>query len=390
MKWFVILFVIVVNANYVRAQTEVITGAEQTDKYLPFLVGKKVGMMGNQTSMCNDRHLIDILFENDIDLRFALVTEHGFRGDVERGERVNNDVDTKTDLPLFSLYGVNNKIDSLMESIDVIIYDIQDAGTRFNTKTASLHRMMQLCVRHGKPFILLDRPNPNGDQVDGPVRKDDKFKSDVAFHKIPIMHGLTHGELAQMINGEKWLENEEQCDLHVITLKGYTHKTLYRPPVFPSPSLTNYIAIRLYGSLCLFEGTDISVGRGTDFPFQQIGYPDTIFGDYEFTPESRTGMNLHVENQGKICYGIDLRTENPETTKFTLKYILDFYKKSQQIEDFKFFKRPDFFNKLAGNSTLQEQIIAGLSEEQIRESWKEDLIEYKKTRKKYLLYEDFE
>ena len=365
------------------------TGAEQWDEYLPLLKGKKVGMMGNQTSMAGDKHLVDILLKNKIDLKFVLVTEHGFRGEVERGERVANDIDLQTGLPLYSLYGVNNKVDSIVASIDVMIYDIQDAGARFNTKTAGLHRMMQLCANNNKPLILLDRPNPNGDQVDGPVRKDDRYKSDVAFHKIAMVHGLTHGELAQMINGENWLDNGAQCDLTIIKLKGYTHKTLYRPPVFPSPSLTDYTAIRLYVSLCLFEGTDISVGRGTDFPFQMVGHSNPIFGDFTFIPGERTGMAAHVEQQGALCYGIDLRNINPEEAKFTLKYLLDFYKKSQEA-GMDFFSRSTFFNRLAGNADLQEQIKAGLSEEQIRESWKEELAEYKQMRKKYLLYTDFE
>jgi Uncharacterized protein conserved in bacteria len=193
-----------------------------------------------------------------------------------------------------------------------------------------------------------------------------------------------------MINGENWLNDGKKCDITIIPVQNYTHKTQYELPVVPSPSLPNHISVRLYMSLCLFEGTDINVGRGTDYPFQQIGYPNAVFGDYTFVPEVREGMSIHVENQGKECYGIDLRNENPETSKFTMKYVLDFYKKSQQIEGFNFFARPDFFNKLAGNATLQDQIKAGLSEEEIRASWQEELTEYKIMRKKYLLYDDFE
>ena len=366
------------------------TGAEQTEKYLPLLEGKKVGMMGNQTSIVGDKHLVDILLENNVDLKFAFAPEHGFRGTVERGEKVSNDVDAKTGLTIHSLYGKNERADSIVASVDIMIFDLQDVGARFYTYITSLHRVMQLCANAGVELIVLDRPNPNGDQVDGPVRKSDEFKSGVSYHKIAMIHGLTIGELAQMINGENWLDGGAQCKLTIVPIKNYTHKTLYRLPVVPSPSLPNYLSVRLYTSLCLFEGTDINVGRGTDFPFQQVGYPNEVFGDYTFTPESREGMSLHVENQGQTCYGIDLRNENPEMAKFTLKYIIEFYEKSQQIANFKFFARPDFFNKLAGNATLQEQIKSGLSEQEIRDSWKDELAEYKTMRKKYLLYEDFE
>ncbi|MDR1199170.1 MAG: DUF1343 domain-containing protein [Prevotellaceae bacterium] len=368
----------------------VITGAEQIEKYLPLLRGKKAGMMGNQTSVVGERHLVDVLLENGADLKFAFAPEHGFRGNIERGEKVSNDVDAKTGLPVHSLYGKNEKADSIVASVDVMIFDLQDVGARFYTYVTSLHRVMQLCANAGTELIVLDRPNPNGDQVDGPVRKSDEFKSGVSYHKIAMIHGLTIGELAQMINGEKWLDDGAQCKLTVIPVKNYTHKTLYRLPVIPSPSLPNYLSVRLYTSLCLFEGTDINVGRGTDFPFQMAGYPNPLFGEFSFTPEARPGMSAHVENKGQQCYGVDLRNENPETSKFTLKYIIDFYKISQQIEGFNFFARPDFFNKLAGNANLQEQIKNGWSEEEIRASWTDELAEYRVMRKKYLLYEDFE
>ncbi len=368
------------------ATEPVVTGAEQPEEYLPLLKDKKVGMMGNNTSMIGDKHVADMLLENGVDLKFVFAPEHGFRGDVERGEKFDNEVDAQTGLPVYSLYGKNEKADSIVSSVDVMLFDIQDTGARFYTKSVSLYQVMQLCARNNKPLILLDRPNPNGDQVDGPVRKDDKFKSDVSFHKVAMVHGLTFGELAQMINGEGWLENGKPCELNIITLKGYTHKTKYRPPIAPSPSLTSYLAIRLYMSLCLFEGTNISVGRGTDFPFQVIGYPDPSFGDFTFTPGVRKGMSAHVDQQGEQCYGIDLRDLDPEKATFTLKYILDFYHKMPDT----FFVRPEFFDKLAGTDKLREQIIAGWTEQQIRDSWKEELTEYKAMRKKYLLYEDFE
>lgn len=371
-------------------QNQIRTGADQLEKYLPLLRGKTVGILGNQTSIVHtpDQHLVDVLIENGIDVRFAFAPEHGFRGTIERGEKVANDVDEKTGIALHSLYGKNEKADSIVASVDILIYDLQDVGARFYTYITSLHRLMQLCVNNDRPLIVLDRPNPNGDQVNGPVRKSDKFKSNVSYHKIAMIHGLTVGELAHMINGEKWLDNGAQCDITVIPVKGYTHSTLYEPPVIPSPSLPNFLSIRLYTSLCLFEGTDISVARGTDFPFQAIGYPDPVFGDFTFTPGTREGMSAHVEQQGKLCYGVDLRDLNPANVTFDLRYFVDFYQMSS-FKD-KFINRPDFFDKLAGTDELRHQIEQGWTYTQIEASWQDDLKEYKKMRKKYLLYPDFE
>ena len=366
--------------------TQIITGAEQLDAYLTILKDKKVGLMANQTTVVKDKHLVDILLENGIDLKFAFIPEHGFRGTIERGEDVNNDVDSKTGLPLYSLYGENHQADSLVRSVDMMIFDIQDVGARFYTYVVGMHNVMQLCANNDRPIIILDRPNPNGEQVDGPVRKDDKFKSDISFHKVAMIHGLTIGELAQMINGEGWLDKGKKCNLTVIPLKNYSHKSRYKLPVIPSPSLPNYLSVRLFPSLCLFEATDCSIGRGTDFPFQVIGYSDPSFGDFTFTPESKVGMSAHVEQQENLCYGIDLRTLEPDSIRFTLKYVLDFYSKAPD----KFFARPEFFDKLAGTDKLRKQIVEGWTEEQIRDSWKEELAEYKTMRKKYLLYKDFE
>ena len=365
---------------------KILTGAEQLDVYLPLLKGKKVGLMANQTTIVGDKHLVDVLLENEVDLKFAFIPEHGFRGTIERGEDVNNGIDEKTGLPLYSLYGENHQADSLVSSVDIMIFDIQDVGARFYTYVVGMHNVMQLCADNNRPVMILDRPNPNGEQVDGPVRKDDRFKSDVSFHKVAMVHGLTIGELAQMINGEGWLDNGEQCDLTVIPLKNYTHKSRYELPVIPSPSLPNHLSVRLFPSLCLFEGTDCSIGRGTDFPFQVIGYPDPSFGDFTFTPGSKSGMSVHVEQQGNLCYGTDLRSLDPDSVRFSLKYILEYYSKAPD----KFFARPDFFDLLAGTDKLREQISEGWTEEQIRDSWKEELAEYKNMRKKYLLYEDFE
>ncbi|MEG0499896.1 MAG: DUF1343 domain-containing protein [Rikenellaceae bacterium] len=366
---------------------EVVTGAEQLEEYFPLLKNRRVGFMGNQTSVVGKKHLVDVLIEKGITVQFAFAPEHGFRGDIERGEKFGNTRDQKTGIPIYTLYGGNTQADSIISSVDCMIFDIQDVGARFYTYITSLHRVMQLCADHHKKLIILDRPNPNGDQVDGPVRKNDQYKSDVSYHKIAMIHGLTIAELAQMINGEKWLDKGVQCDLHIVKVKNYTHNTLYRLPVIPSPSLTNHLAVRLYTSLCLFEGTEINIGRGTDHPFQMIGYPNPLFGKFTFVPLSKAGMSAHVENQGKQCYGIDLRNLNGDDCRFTLKYLLDFYQKSKQIKGFNFFSRPDFFNKLAGNAELQEQIKAGMNERQIRATWQKDLDAYRSMRKKYLLYD---
>lgn len=362
----------------------IVPGADRLDLYLPLLEGKTVGLMGNQTSVVGEEHLVDVLLESGVDLKFAFAPEHGFRGDIERGEKVSNELDEKTGLPLYTLYGRNDKADSIVASVDVMIFDLQDVGARFYTYITSMHRVMQLCANHGKTLIVLDRPNPNGDQIDGPVRKDDKFKSNVSYHKIAMIHGLTVGELAHMINGEGWLDGGAQCDLEVVPVANYDHSMPYDLPVIPSPSLPNHLSVRLYMSLCLFEGTDVSVGRGTDWPFQVVGYPHPDLGEFTFTPGVRDGMALHVEGQGQVNYGVDLRDLDPNEQSFTLKYILDFYHNMPEGEEF--FARPDFFDKLAGTDELRKQIIAGLTEEEIRASWEDDLQAYKEMRQKYLLY----
>lgn len=371
-------------------QRGIVPAADQLSVYLPLLKGKKVGLMGNQTSIvgAEKEHLVDVLLGEKVDLRFGFAPEHGFRGDVERGEKVSNDLDAKTGLPLYTLYGGNEKQDSIVQSIDVMIFDLQDVGARFYTYITSLHRVMELCVKHNKELIVLDRPNPCGDQVDGPVRKDDKFKSNVSFHKIAMVHGLTVGELAKMINGEKWLEDGRQCKLTVVPVENYTHASLYELPVIPSPSLPNHLSVRLYASLCLFEGTEISVGRGTDWPFQVVGHNNPIYGDFSYTPGEKAGMAKHVEGKGEQLYGLDLRNVDADRQKFTLKYVLDFYNKMPDKS--KFFTRAEFFDKLAGTDELRKQILAGKSEAEIKESWKPELAAYKQMRKKYLLYPDFE
>lgn len=377
-------------SNSVTTEGKIQTGADQLSKYIPLLKGKKVGLMGNQTTIVGDNkeHLVDVLLREGVDLRFGFAPEHGFRGTIERGEKVDNDKDAKTGLPLYTLYGGNEKQDSIVQSIDVMIFDLQDVGARFYTYITSLHRVMELCVKHNKELIVLDRPNPCGDQVDGPVRKDDKFKSNVSYHKIAMVHGLTVGELAHMINGEKWLENGHQCKLTVIPVENWDHATMYELPVIPSPSLPNHLSVRLYASLCLFEGTEISVGRGTDWPFQVVGYDNPVYGDFTFNPGEKEGMAKHVEGKGQTMYGQDLRGLDADKQQFTLKYVLDMYNKMPDKS--KFFTRADFFDKLAGTDELRKQILAGKTEQEIRKSWESELDQYKQMRKKYLLYQDFE
>ncbi len=373
-----------------NSQESILPAADQLSTYLPLLKGKKVGLMGNQTSIVGPEkeHLVDVLLREGVDLKFGFAPEHGFRGDIERGEKVSNDIDAKTGLPLYTLYGANEKQDSIVQSIDVMIFDLQDVGARFYTYITSLHRVMELCAKYDKELIVLDRPNPCGDQVDGPVRQDDKFKSGVSFHKIAMIHGLTIGELAHMINGERWLEDGRQCKVTVVPVQNWDHSMMYELPVIPSPSLPNHLSVRLYSSLCLFEGTEISVGRGTDWPFQVVGYDNPVYGSFTYQPGEKSGMVKHVEGKGQTMHGHDLRNLNADDQKFTLKYVLDFYNKMPDKS--KFFTRADFFDKLAGTDVLRKQILAGKSEQEIKESWKPELDAYKQMRKKYLLYPDFQ
>lgn len=367
------------------SQQSILTGAEQSDLYLPLLTGKKVGFVGNQTSIMPqsaNRHVVDFLLEKGIQVKKVFVPEHGFRGTADAGEKVGNSIDQKTGLPIVSLYG-NNKKPSAAQigDLDVVVFDLQDVGTRFYTYISTMHYIMEACAEQGKKVVILDRPNPNAGYVDGPMLKPG-FESFVGMHPIPIIHGLTVGELAQMINGEKWLKGGLTVDLEVIPVAHWTHATPYNLPIKPSPNLPNDLSIKLYPSTCLFEGTVVSLGRGTYFPFQVYGYPDPKFGDFTFTPVSIDGMSKTPPLQDKLCYGVDLRKE-PMDHHFTLKYLLDAYSKSGMKE--KFFN--NYFNTLVGTDELKKQILAGKTEAEIRESWKAGLEEYMEKREKYLIYE---
>ncbi|GAA0893429.1 DUF1343 domain-containing protein [Fulvivirga kasyanovii] len=359
-------------------------GAYQTGDYLSLIKDKKVALVVNQTSMVGTSHLVDTLLSLRVNLKKVFAPEHGFRGDADAGETVKSGVDVKTNLPIVSLYGDNKKpTASQLVDVDVIIFDIQDVGTRFYTYISTMHYMMEACAENNKLMIILDRPNPNGMYVDGPVLKP-AYQSFVGMHPIPVLHGLTVGELAKMINGEGWLKNKIQCDITVIPVKNYSHKNHYSLPVKPSPNLPNDLSIKMYPSLCLFEGTVISVGRGTYKPFQQIGHPDFKDMPHSFTPKSIEGMAKNPRYEGQQCHGIDF-SQVDFNGGFSLTYLIDFYQKYEGKDFF-----TNYFNKLAGTGELKEQIQQGLSEPEIRQSWAGELGAYKKTRKKYLLYEDFE
>jgi uncharacterized protein YbbC (DUF1343 family) len=358
--------------------------ADQPEVYLKLLEGKRVGLVVNQTSILtskNNMHLVDYLMMEGVDVKKVFVPEHGFRGDADAGEVIKSEIDKSTGLPIVSLYGDNKKPSAkTLEDIDVLIYDLQDVGVRFYTYISTMHYVMESCAENKMPLLIFDRPNPNGNYIDGPVLQKG-FESFVGMHPIPVVHGLTVGELAQMINGEGWLKGKGKAPIQVIPVKNWNHSMAYSLPVKPSPNLPNDTAIRLYPSLCYFEGTDVSLGRGTYFPFQVYGYPDPKFGDFTFTPVSLVGMSKNPPQQDKLCYGEDLRNE-PLEHQFTLKYLLRAYQISGKKE--KFFN--NFFDKLAGTDQLRKDILAGKPEAEIKAGWQKELEAYKVMREKYRIY----
>lgn len=362
---------------------DILPGALSMDEYLPDLEGKKVALVVNHTSRLGRQHLVDTLLSRGVQVKKVFAPEHGFRGNADAGETVVNSRDKKSGLPIISLYGKNKKPKpDQLRDVDLVIFDIQDVGARFYTYISTMHLVMEACAEQEKTLLVLDRPNPNGSYVDGPIREE-KFKSFVGMHPIPIVHGLTVGELALMINGEKWLANGRNCPLKVIQNKNYTHQDPYALPVKPSPNLPNDLSISLYPSLCLFEGTAISVGRGTEFPFQVLGAPQKDLGEFQFRPRSIEGMSKNPKYKDQLCYGLDFRGQ-PSEYGFSLKHLLIFYQKYQNKAGF--FNA--YFDTLVGTSRLKEQIKAGLTEAQIRDTWKADLDAFKKMREKYLLYPD--
>lgn len=364
-------------------------GAERMDVVTRLLNDKQVGLVVNQTSILESqqKHLLDALVERGIQVKKVFAPEHGFRGTIDAGEEIKDSRDLKTGIPIVSIYGKNKKPTAeQLSGLDVIVFDIQDVGARFYTYISTMHYVMEACAENGVEFIVLDRPNPN-DFVDGPVRQKG-FESFVGVDPIPLLHGLTVGELACMINNEGWLKSTpDSCKLHIVEMENWQHGDPYWLPVKPSPNLPNDQSIRLYPSLCFFEATNISIGRGTYYPFQVIGYPDRKYGDFAFTPVSLTGFDTNPLQKDKECYGIDLR-ELPFEGGLTLRFFLDFYNKAGNDQAF-FFSRPQWFDLLAGTKELRYQIVRGLSEEEIRASWQPELDKYKKMRKKYLLYPDY-
>jgi uncharacterized protein YbbC (DUF1343 family) len=378
---FLSAFLISLAANC-QSSNKIITGAEQIDKLLPLLQNKSVALLVNNTSVIGQTHLVDSLQRLKVNIIKIFSPEHGFRGKVEAGETIDNETDAATGISVVSLYGNKKKpTPEQLADVDVVIFDIQDVGTRFFTYISSMHYLMEACAENKKKVIILDRPNPNGHYIDGPVL-DLSLKSFVGMHPIPIVHGLTVAELARMINGEGWLTGGIKCDLEVIEMKNYEHNKKYSLLIKPSPNLPNDHAIALYPSTCLFEGTVMSLGRGTKNPFELLGNPLLKNQPFQFKPESIEGMAKNPPHENKICYGVDLRNEKP-TNYISLKYLIMFYNLYPDKE--KFFI--PYFNTLAGNTQLKEQIKKGMNEDEIRDSWKKGLNEYKKKRKKYLLYQ---
>ena len=366
------------------------TGAENYTAYLPLLEDKKIGIVTNQTGILNyysteetqvNLNIVDFLLAKKINLQKIFAPEHGFRGTADAGEHVVDGKDTKTGLPIISLYGDNKKPKAeQLAGIDVVVFDLQDVGARFYTYISSLHYIMEACAENNIQLIVLDRPNPNGNIFDGPSLEKE-FTSFVGMHPIPLLHGMTIGEYAQMINGEKWLKNEVKCKLTVIPCLNYKHDMFYSLPMKPSPNLPNDQAINLYASLCLFEGTNVSVGRGTEKQFQIYGSPFLPKSEFSFTPIPNFGAKEPLY-KNQLCYGEDL-TKATKVSKLELKWIIKAY--NETSDKTKFFN--PFFTKLAGTKKLQQQIEAGTSDADIRKSWEKGLSEFKVMRKKYLIYE---
>lgn len=375
--------------NTIKTINDIQVGADRTQEYLPLLKNKSVAIVANQSSNIKNTHLVDSLVALGVNVKKVFCPEHGFRGLVDAGKKVKTYKDVKTGLPIISLYGKNKKPSAIdLKDVDVIIFDIQDVGVRFYTYLSTLHYVMEACAENNKTLIVLDRPNPNGYYIDGPVMED-AYKSFLGLHPVPIVYGLTIGEYAQMINGEAWLTGGLKCNLKVILLNNYTHSDFYELPVRPSPNLPNMASVYLYPSLGLFEGTIVSVGRGTDLPFQIIGHPTLQKTNYTFTPKPKGGA-MEPKYNGQVCNGYNLFNFGTEymknTKKIYLYWLINTYKNTPDNTNF----FDENFNYHAGNATLQKQIKENVEEEPIRISWQPGLEKFKTIRKKYLLYKDFE
>ena len=379
---------VAVLSQKVESHVEVIVGAQNVAEYHPLLKGKNVGMVVNQTSVIDGEHLVDSLLRLGVKIKMIFAPEHGFRGEADAGEQIKDSKDSKTGIPVVSLYGKKKKpVKEDLSGIDVIVFDIQDVGARFYTYISSLHYVMEACAENGIPIIVLDRPNPNAHYIDGPILEA-KYKSFVGMHPVPVVYGMTIGEYAQMINGEDWLDKGIKADLTVIKNRAYTHDTYYNLPIKPSPNLPNIQSIFLYPSLCFFEGTKMSVGRGTNIQFQVMGHPKYSGGDYKFTPVAGPGAK-YPKHENEECIGRNLtkltKGELHEYGRLDLSYMIESYAnlKSQKVS---FFNDNNFFEKLAGTIDLRTQIETGKTEAEIRASWQDGLKEFEKVRGKYLLY----
>ena len=385
-----ILFIVIlafITLHCQAKQSRVIVGAEQTNDYLPILKNKRIAVFSNHTGMVGNKHLLDVLLENKINVVAIFSPEHGFRGNADAGEHVSSSVDQKTGVPILSLYDgqLGKPSEDSMRKFDLLIVDIQDVGLRFYTYYASMVRLMDACAEYNRKMLILDRPNPNGHYVDGPIL-DMKYKSGVGWLPIPVVHGMTLGELALMVNGERWLPASRICDVTVIKCKNYTHQTMYQLPIPPSPNLPNMKAVYLYPSICYFEATPVSVGRGTQLPFQVYGHPNMTGYNYSFTPQSTSGAK-NPPQLGRLCHGVNLSALSEEEIRkkgVDLSYLIDAYR-NLNMDDY--FFRP-FFERLIGTDYVRKMIEQGKDADEIKAMWKEDVEKFKVQRRPYLLYEE--
>ena len=387
-----LLFFFLNTFNVICQSDSIIVGAERTSLYFKKLKGKRIGFVANQTSKIKNDHLVDILLNEGVNIVKVFSPEHGFRGNADAGAKVKDEIDLQTGLPIYSLYGKSKRKPSkeVLKDIDLILFDLQDVGVRFYTYISSMHYVMEACAENEIPLILLDRPNPNGFYVDGPILNP-KFKSFVGMHEVPVVHGMTVGEYAKMINGESWLKDSVNCSLEVIPCLNYNHLMKYKLPIPPSPNLPNMRSVYLYPSLCFFEGTNVSIGRGTEYPFQLYGAPYFDSKLFKFTPKPSFGSKYPKYKEIE-CFGEDLRTLSLDSLKnknsLNFNWLVKSFKMSNESLDF--FNKNDFFNLLAGTDKIMNLIKGGANSDQIRETYQIDLQKFKLIRKKYLIYDDFE
>ena len=367
----------------------VTVGAERMELLLPTLQGKRVALMVNQSSLVGSTgtHLVDTLLSQGVNIVRLFVPEHGLRGKVDAGKNVRSGVDEKTGLPVVSLYGQRKRpTPEMLADIDLLVFDLQDVGTRFYTYISSMHYLMEACAEEGKTFVVCDRPNPN-DFIDGPILEPD-CRSFIGVDPLPVAHGMTVGELALMIDGERWLRGGNTCHVKVIPMAGWSHGDPYELPVRPSPNLPNSRSIELYPSLCFFEATIMSVGRGTSKPFQAIGYPDKRFGSIVYTPQIKIGEDSNPRHKGRLCYGTDYTSVSLPKRQIALGPLLDYYRKADSL-GLQLINQRQLFDLLAGTKKLRQQLSSGLSEEEIRASWQAGLKDFQAKRARYLLYTDY-